>query len=163
MAYLACALWIGVPTIMAELLIGRSGRASGSVNSILDLSERSGASRLWSLGVWTGMSGGFIIVSFYCVVAAWVIAYIPKFLFGVFNGLGPSEIASQFDATIIDPSQLFVWFFLFAGLTVWLVARGLNRGLELASKYLMPAFFVLLILLCLYSIVFGWNSGGTAE
>ena len=163
LVYLLCVLLIGVPTIMAELLVGRSGKASGAVNSILDLSARSNAHSIWSLGVWTGMFGGFIIVSFYCVVAAWVMAYIPKFLLGAFDQQTPGEIAAQFDALVVDQSQLYFWFFLFAVLTIWLVSRGVNRGLELASKILMPAFFFLLLLLCLYSINFGWASGGTAK
>jgi len=118
--YLACVIFIGIPTIMAEFLIGRAGQASSAVNSMGDLAKRSSTPTLWSLGAWVGMLAAFLIVSFYAVVAAWVMAYIP-----------------------------------------WLVARGVNRGIELASKVLMPAFFVLLLLLSCYSIFSSWESGGT--
>lgn len=159
--YLLCVLFIGIPIIMSELLIGRAGGASSAIESADDLATRSQASRRWSVGVWVGSISSFLIVSFYCVVAAWVLAYIPRFLNSAFEGQTPSEIAQQFDVLIASPNDLLVWFFLFAGLTIWLVSRGVNRGLELASKVLMPTFFVLLIGLSIYSMITGWGSGGT--
>ncbi|MFQ3244352.1 MAG: NSS family neurotransmitter:Na+ symporter [Arenicella sp.] len=161
--YLACVVFIGIPTIMAELVIGRSGRASSAANSMNDLAGRSGRSRLWSLGAWSGMLASFLIVSFYAVVAAWVMAYIPRFLMGSFDGLTPLQIADQYSSLTKSPLELMPWFLTFSVLVIWLVARGVNRGIELASKVLMPAFFVLLLLLSCYSIVSSWESGGTSQ
>jgi len=159
--YLACVIFIGIPTIMAEFLIGRAGQASSAVNSMGDLAKRSSTPTLWSLGAWTGMLAAFLIVSFYAVVAAWVMAYIPRFLMGAFDGLTPLEIAEQFSTLTASPWALMPWFLAFSVLVIWLVARGVNRGIELASKVLMPAFFVLLLLLSCYSIFSSWESGGT--
>ncbi|MEO0369189.1 MAG: sodium-dependent transporter, partial [Pseudomonadota bacterium] len=161
--YLVCVLLIGIPTLMAEFLIGRAGRASSVVNSMEDLAERSKVHISWSLGAWVGMISSFLILSFYAVVAAWVMAYIPKFLFGTFNGLTPPEIAAQFDVLIASPFALAPWFLLFLGLAIWLVGRGVNEGLEVAARLLMPAFFTLLFGLSLYSLYAGWESGGTAR
>ncbi len=161
--YLACVVFIGIPTIMAEFLIGRAGKASSSINSSNDLADRSRVSRFWSLGAWAGTISAFLIVSFYAVVAAWVLAYIPRFLSGAFDGQTPTQIAEQFDALVVSPLTLLPWFLLFSGLVIWLVARGVNRGIELASKVLMPAFFLLLVLLAAYSVVSGWSSGGTSD
>lgn len=161
--YLACVLFIGIPTLMAEFLIGRAGQASSVVNSMQDLSERSGFSRHWALGAWVGMVSSFLILSFYAVVAAWVMAYIPKFLFGTFNGLSGVEIAAEFDTLVASPAALAPWFLIFLGLTIWLVGRGVNEGLEIAARLLMPAFFILLFCLSIYSLAMGWNSGGTAK
>lgn len=161
--YLACVLLIGIPTLMAEFLIGRAGQASSVVNSMEDLSTRSRVSRHWALGAWIGMISSFLILSFYAVVAAWVMAYIPKFLFGAFNGLTAVEIAAEFDLLVASPSELAPWFLLFLGLSIWLVGRGVNEGLEVAARLLMPAFFILLFCLTLYSLTMGWNSGGTLK
>ena len=90
-------------------------------------------------------------------------AYVPKFLTGAFDGQTPKQIAAQFDTLITSPVDLVGWFLVFAGLTIWLVARGVNRGLELTSKVLMPAFFVLLLGLSCFSLVSGWQSGGSAQ
>ena len=161
--YLACVLFIGIPTIMAEFLIGRAGRASSAVNSMNDLANRSSASTFWGVGAWAGMLAAFLIVSFYAVVAAWVMAYIPKFIMGAFDSLTPLEIADQFSTLIASPWALMPWFLAFSLLVIWLVARGVNKGIELASKVLMPAFFVLLFLLSCYSLFSSWESGGTSK
>jgi NSS family neurotransmitter:Na+ symporter len=110
------------------------------------------------------MIASFLIVSFYCVVAAWVLAYIPKFLFGTFAGMPADEIAQQFGIMTDNPTkQVLPWFLFFGLVTIWLVARGVNKGIELAARLLMPIFFLLLIGLAAYSIISSMSSGGTAD
>lgn len=168
--YVACIFFVGIPVLMSEFMIGRAGQASSAVNSQIDLADRSNVSKGWSAGAWFGMIASFLIVSFYCVVAAWVLNYLVRFVGNSFAGLGAEEIAAQFPAMLEDPINMSnpvraVWpyFFIFAGLTTWLVSRGVNAGIETAAKLLMPVFFVLLVGLALYSITSGMASGGTAE
>lgn len=161
--YLGCVLFIGIPALMAEFLLGRAGKAASCINSIEDVAARSQRSKRWSIGVWIGVFASFFVISFYAVVAAWVMDYIPRFLFGTFDGQNPQQIAEQFDRLVESPFELMPWFLIFCGLTIWLVARGVNRGIELASKILMPSFFFLLISLSIYSMVTSWDSGGTSE
>ena len=168
--YIACILFVGIPVLMSEFMIGRAGQASSAVNSQIDLAQRSNVSKGWSSGAWFGMIASFLIVSFYCVVAAWVLNYLIRFLGNGFTGLSVEEIAGQFPAMLDDPINLSnpvraVWpyFFIFAGLTTWLVARGVNAGIETAAKLLMPLFFFLLVGLSLYSIMTGLSNGGTAK
>ena len=183
--YILCVLFIGIPVLMSEYILGRAGQASSAVKSLDDLSDRSQVSRFWSSGAWLGMIASFLIVSFYCVVAAWVLAYIPKFLFGEFNGLSPEQIANLFVGTenittgeigcsiedsnckkvgiINDPFGVLPYFLFFGALTAFLISRGVNKGIEIAAKYLMPLFFVLLISLALYSVVSTIEDGGAAE
>jgi len=161
--YLACIVCVGMPVLMSEYIIGRAGQASSAIGSSDDLTRRSKVSGFWSSGAWFGMIASFLIVSFYCVVAAWVLSYIPKFLFGSFNGLEPDAVAGQFGTMLESPTSVLPWFLVFGLLTTWLVSRGVNKGIEVAAKLLMPLFFVLLIGLALYSIVSGLASGGTSE
>ena len=168
--YIACILFVGIPVLMSEFMIGRAGQASSAVNSQIDLAQRSNVSKGWSSGAWFGMIASFLIVSFYCVVAAWVLNYLIRFLGNGFTGLSVEEIAGQFPAMLDDPINLSnpvraVWpyFFIFAGLTTWLVARGVNAGIETAAKLLMPLFFFLLVGLSLYSIITGLSNSGTAK
>ena len=168
--YIACILFVGIPVLMSEFMIGRAGQASSAVNSQIDLAQRSNVSKGWSSGAWFGMIASFLIVSFYCVVAAWVLNYLIRFLGNGFTGLSVEEIAGQFPAMLDDPINLSnpvraVWpyFFIFAGLTTWLVARGVNAGIETAAKLLMPLFFFLLGGLSLYSMITGLSNGGTAK
>ena len=169
--YIACIFFVGIPVLMSEFMIGRAGQASSAVGSSEDLAQRSGVSKGWSSGAWFGMVASFLIVSFYCVVAAWVLNYLVRFLGNSFQGLGAEDIAAQFPAMLEDPMgksggilrAVWPYFFIFAGLTTWLVARGVNKGIEAAAKLLMPLFFVLLVGLALYSIVSGMPSGGTQQ
>ncbi len=162
--YIACIVFVGIPVLMSEYIIGRAGNAASAVGSNNDLAERSGVSKLWSSGAWFGMIASFLIVSFYCVVAAWVLAYIPKFLFGTFAGMPADEIAQQFGIMTDNPTkQVLPWFLFFGLVTIWLVARGVNKGIELAARLLMPIFFLLLIGLAAYSIISSMSSGGTAD
>ncbi|HHL43462.1 MAG TPA: sodium-dependent transporter, partial [Hellea balneolensis] len=88
----------------------------------------------------------------------WVIMYIPKFLFGAFEGQSTEEISAQFGQAISNPIGVLPYFTFFAALTTWLVARGVNSGIEWASKVLMPLFFTLLIALSLYSLWSGLST-----
>ena len=168
--YVACIFFVGIPVLMSEFMIGRAGQASSAVNSQIDLAQRSSVSTRWSAGAWVGMIASFLIVSFYCVVAAWVLNYLVRFLGNSFQGLPAKEIAAQFPAMLDNPLNFenpirAVWpyFFIFAALTSWLVARGVNAGIETAARLLMPVFFILLVGLSLYSITSGMKSGGTAQ
>jgi len=148
---------------MSEYIIGRAGRAASAVKSMDDLNDRGGTSHVWSSGAWLGMIASFLIVSFYCVVAAWVLAYIPKFLTGAFDGQTPEQIAGQFGTMLESPRQVIPYFLIFGALTAFLVSRGVNRGIEIAAKYLMPLFFVLLIGLAGYAIFSSSEAGGAKK
>ncbi len=161
--YVACILFVGIPVLMSEFMIGRAGQASSAVNSQNDLASRSGVSKGWSSGAWFGMIASFLIVSFYCVVAAWVLNYLVRFLTNSFKGLEADVIAAQFPEMLSNPVGLIPYFLVFALITIWLVARGVNKGIETAARLLMPLFFILLLGLALYSIVSGMSSGGTKE
>jgi len=164
--YLVCVLFIGIPVLMSEYIIGREGQAASAIISVEDVATRSDVTKKWSLLAWIGMAASFLIVSFYCVIAAWVIMYIPKFLFGSFNGMNAVQISEQFGSSVVantmgtdDHPIGVIWFFTaFVALTVWLVSRGVTKGIEWASKLLMPIFFVLLIALSLYSLTTGFST-----
>ena len=161
--YIAFIVFIGLPVLMSEYIIGRAGHAASAVKSMDDLNDRGGTSHFWSSGAWLGMIASFLIVSFYCVVAAWVLAYIPKFLTGAFDGQTPEQIAGQFDATIANKAGIIPYFLAFGLLTSFLVSRGVNKGIEIAAKYLMPVFFILLIGLAGYAIVSTSEQGGAKQ
>jgi len=163
MIYLACVIFIGIPVLMSEYIIGRAGNAASAIRSVDDLSERSGVSKQWSILGVTGMVASFLIVSFYCVVAAWVIIYIPKFLGGSFTGQSASQISDQFTEVVTTPKKVLLAFTCFALLTTFLVARGVNKGIELASKILMPLFFFLLFCLAMYSLATGFSTQVVAD
>ncbi len=73
--YIICVLLIGLPVLTAELMIGRRGKMS-AVGSVVSMAKAEGKSPWWALQSWMGMIGSFIILTFYSVIAGWVLAYV---------------------------------------------------------------------------------------
>ena len=152
LAYLVCIGFIGLPILISEILLGRAGRQS-PIGAMVALADSVGVSRRWSVIGWMGALAGFMILSFYGVIAGWAMAYVPSTLSGTFVSISAIEAERSFEAFISDPWQVVGWQSLFMLLTIFIAARGVGRGLETTVRYLMPALFGLLILLLVYSAV----------
>lgn len=152
LAYLVCIGFIGLPILISEILLGRAGRQS-PIGAMVALADSVGVSRRWSVIGWMGALAGFMILSFYGVIAGWAMAYVPSTLSGTFVSISAIEGERSFEAFISDPWQVVGWQSLFMLLTIFIAARGVGRGLETTVRYLMPALFGLLILLLVYSAV----------
>ncbi|MDA0957530.1 MAG: sodium-dependent transporter [Proteobacteria bacterium] len=152
LAYLVCIGFIGLPILISEILLGRAGRQS-PIGAMVALADSVGVSRRWSVIGWMGALAGFMILSFYGVIAGWAMAYVPSTLSGTFVSISAIQAERSFEAFISDPWQVVGWQSLFMLLTIFIAARGVGRGLETTVRYLMPALFGLLILLLVYSAV----------
>ena len=105
LVYLACILVIGIPLLMAEVMIGRRGRANPEGAFAL-LAKAAGASRHWRWLGTVAVLTGFLILSFYAVVAGWALAYAPAALSGGFAGLDGESSGALFGALLADPWKL---------------------------------------------------------
>lgn len=152
--YLVFIALIGVPVMMAEVLLGRHGRAN-PIDSVRKLARQSDAAHAWSLIGWGGVLAAFLILSFYSVVAGWALEYVKTSALGGFSGWDGASAGAAFDELLASPGRLVLWQSLFMGLTVGVVALGVTRGLETAVRLLMPLLFLLLLLLLAYAIVAG--------
>ena len=152
--YLACIMAIGLPVMMAEIMIGRRGRQN-PVNSLESLSAEANTTPLWRYLGWSGVVAGFLILSYYSVIAGQAIAYMVRAFAGVFEGVTPDGAASLHNALTSDPERLLAWHTIFIMFTIYIVSRGVKYGLERAVRFLMPTLFVILVLLVGYSINLG--------
>lgn len=148
--YLVCILLVGVPIMMAEVFIGRRARKS-PINAITELAKEANKSTKWSVLGLMGMLAGVMIFSFYSVVAGWVLHYIALMGSGEFVGASSEKAGEIFNGLLGDPKTMLLWHTVFAIMTVVVVIGGVNKGLERATRILMPALFVLLIILLGYS------------
>lgn len=148
--YILCVALIGVPIMMAEIMLGRRGRQS-PINTMRTLAEQEGLSGRWQLLGWMGILSGFLILSFYSVIAGWTLAYVFRAAAGVFSGIDASGAEGLFGALVGDAERLLAWHTIFMVLVVGVVARGVASGLEKAVRYLMPALFALLLVMVLYA------------
>jgi len=154
LVYLMCIAVIGIPIMMAEVMLGRRGRQS-PINTMRSLAQEAGADPRWSWLGWAGVLAGFLILSYYSVIAGWALAYVFRAVSGAFTGATAEGIASIFERLTGDPERLMAWHTLFMIMTMIVVARGVRGGLEKAVRFLVPALFVLLLLLDGYAMASG--------
>ncbi|MDT8405941.1 MAG: sodium-dependent transporter [Methylococcales bacterium] len=157
--YLLCVLLIGLPIMMAEALLGRRGRQS-PINTMADLADEAGADPKWHYVGWLGVIAGFLILSYYSVIAGWGLAYVLKALLGQFGGRDAAAIETLFADFTSDHLQVGFWHSVFIAMTLWVVAKGVAGGLEKAVRLLMPGLFVLLLLLVGYAMTSGGYQQG---
>ncbi len=154
LVYLLCVAFIGIPVMMAEILLGRRGRRS-PINTMRELAAAERASPVWGLVGWGGVVAGFLILSFYSVVAGWALDYVLKAALGAFDGLNGQSAGALFQSLTDSPRRLLFWHSVFMVMTMVVVANGVRSGLERLVTWLMPMLFLLLALLVGYAMAAG--------
>ncbi|PXX97557.1 sodium-dependent transporter [Halomonas sp. LBP4] len=158
LVYLGCILAVGVPVMMTEIAFGRRGRGS-PIDAIRRVAADSGGASAWSLLGWMAMLCGFMILSFYVVVAGWSFAYLWKMLSGGLAGSSVDEMAALFGANNESPLNLGFWSTLVTVATMAIVGKGVQAGIEKSVSWMMPGMVVMLAVL----IGYGVFSGGFGE
>ena len=159
LVYLLCILFVAIPLLIAEIMLGRRGKQSPP-HSVAIIAGNEGRARSWSIVGWLGILSGYLILSYYSVIAGWAMAYIFKAGNGNFEGQAAGAINAQFDALLADPVTLAAWHATFMALTVVILIRGLRNGIERTVQVLMPLLFVLLLVLVGYAVVEGDMAAG---
>lgn len=156
--YLVCVALMGLPVMMAEVMLGKRGRRS-PVNSMRVLAKEGSYSQWWRVLGWSGVIAGFLILSYYSVIAGWALAYIPEVAMGTFtaiNAMPQNEVAgfvgSIFNELVGNPIRLLAWHTIFMIVTMTMVAGGVQGGLERAVRFMMPALFIVLLVLVGYAM-----------
>lgn len=151
LVYLACICVIGIPVMIAEVTLGRLGRQS-PINTMHALVKDQKAAKFWGGIGWMGAVSGFLILSFYSVIAGWSLAYIFRMGGGAFDGATAESVGTIFGDLLSNPEALLGWHTIFMVLTIGIVARGVNKGLERSISILMPMLFLILLVLLGYSM-----------
>ena len=159
LVYLFCVVLIGMPVMMSEILIGRRGRRNPVATMAL-LGEEEGSSRHWRLIGLMGVVTGILILSYYSVIAGWILAYVFKSVTGVFAGATAAEVSTQFTSFVSNWRLVALSHTLFMGLTIFIVARGIERGLEQAVRFMVPVLLLLMLMLLGYSMNSGYFGEG---
>lgn len=154
LVYLACIFLIGVPVLIAEIMLGRRGGQS-PIATMRTLTQTEGTAKGWRIIGWNGVVASFLVLSFYAVIGGWALVYIGKAAVGMFVGADAEAIGGQFNNLLANPWELLLWHSVFMAIVVFIVARGIRSGLEKAVGILMPMLFLLLIVMVIYAM----NSG----
>ncbi len=150
LVYLACILLIGVPIMASEILLGRAGRKS-PINTMQDLTQASGVTASWQAIGWVGAIAGFTILSYYGVVAGWVLFYLLEMSTGGLVNANAQSTQEIFTTLTANPWALVGWQTLFMVMATYIAALGVVKGLQTAVKYMMPALYILLVMLVVWA------------
>jgi neurotransmitter:Na+ symporter, NSS family len=152
LVYVAFVAMLCIPIMMAEMVIGRR-RKSSAIESVNALVREEGAGGGWKAIGWLSVLIPFVGLSYYAVVAGWVMDYTWQSLVGGFAGLDGARSAAHFTERTADPVAQLAVHAAFVASAAACVAFGVNRGIERISKIMMPALFLLLIGLVVYNAI----------
>lgn len=150
LVYIASIILIGIPLLMGELVLGRRGGQS-AVESMRRLTVAEGRSNFWRAIGWFSIVTPFVGLIYYSVVAGWTLDYIFVTASGAFTGIDADGSSSAFGSLTGNPLRMGLGHIVFLFLTVFIVARGVQKGLEKAVKFLMPGLFALIVILVGYA------------
>ncbi len=157
--YMACAILIGIPLFTAELALGRKTQ----LTPIASMKKLTGSARSpWASVGWLGSIANVMILSYYYMLMAWIVAYFVQIATGRFAGIPPAEIQNTFDTFVAQPLPVLGYtLFVTVGIAL-LVSRGVQKGVEQVAKFAMPLLLVLLLLLAVRSVTFEGAGRGLA-
>jgi len=153
LVYLAAILLVGFPIMMAEIIIGRSTQKS-PVSAFIAMNKPR-----WSALGYLGVFTGFVILSYYSVVAGWTIQYFIKCVSWSLHGFTSvidQNLEAEFSTFLSNGTAQIGFHGLFMAINILIVAFGIENGIERIAKFLMPVLFVILLALAVNSY---WTRG----
>ncbi len=148
LTYLVCILVVGLPLMYSELIIGRRG-GKDILGALRDLTKEAGLPGTllsWLTGAMAVLTG-FLILSFYAVVAGWAVHFFVLSVGGLELNGGAGE---TFGALVANGPLAAIWHTVFMAITIFVVTRGVQGGIEAACKILMPTLVGILGILLVY-------------
>ncbi len=141
--YLACVVIIGLPIMMSEIIVGRRAQRS----PVGAFERLRGERTAWRMVGWIGVVAGFIILSYYSVVAGWAMNYALMSIVHAFDDKSPDEISAMFGTLQKAGGINLFWHAAFMLAAIGVVIGGVQKGIEAWSRILMPVLFVMLVIL----------------
>ena len=154
LVYLICVVVIALPILIAEILVGRRGRADPA-GAMATVAMGEGRSASWGAVGGLNVVAAFLITTLYCVVAGWVLHYLVQAVLGGFSGVDGDASAARFESLVADPLALTGWAWVAVALAAAIIAGGVRGGIERMVNLLMPLLFALLAVLALYNVFAG--------
>ncbi|MBQ4508772.1 MAG: sodium-dependent transporter [Paludibacteraceae bacterium] len=148
--YIVISLLISVPVMLSEFVIGRRGQGN-TYRSFINSSGKKGWGAVGAIEIFAGM----VILAFYCVVAGWSLEYIIQSVVRGFGGMTYDDMSVMFDS-FVNSSRPVLWTLIFLAMNCIILAFGVSKGIERCSKFMIPALFLILLLLAVVSI---WQDG----
>lgn len=152
--YLICVALVGLPVLMAEYGMGRKSGMS-AIEGVQSLARAQGKSQYWGIATWVGSLTAFFILTFYMVISVWLLSFLLQAPTGRFEGMDAAASGANFEATIGNTWGVLGLLAIFITANVVVVGRGVKGGIERAATILMPAFFIMLVLVVGFAVTQG--------
>jgi neurotransmitter:Na+ symporter, NSS family len=152
--FVVACLIFGAPVLVGEILIGRWSRQSPPLAAGA-IARQFGYSTRWNIVGWSGSLAGFLILTYYTMIAGWVMAYTWFFLSGNYAVGGVAPAVEKFTRFVADSRAVSLWQLGFIVLVALISIRGVNRGVEWINRIRAPALLALLLVLAAYSLATG--------
>ncbi len=153
--YLITIFLIGYPLMVTEISLGRNTQK----NPVGAFKSLAPGSPWWLVGA-LGVITGFVILSYYSVIAGWSLAFMVNSLGGFPEGIEAAE--GMFIGHITGIAAPVIYHAIFMALTAGVIAAGVVKGIQRTVKYLMPVLAVLLVLVVLRSVTLEGAGEGIA-
>lgn len=153
--YIGCILLLGMPLMLSEFVIGRhtQSNATGAYHKLAPNTQWKWVGRL-------GVFAGFIVLSYYSVVAGWICKYAVMAIGNQFEGANPEELRTLFVNFSANPWEPLAYLLLMLVLTHLVVVLGIKKGIEKCANILMPSLFVIILVLVVCSVLLPGASEG---
>jgi len=153
--YLLSFILLGIPLLFIEWSTGRFGGVSG-FNSPPYILQSINKRKIWKYIGALGIFSNIAIASYYCYIESWTMSYVYHSFIGTFKGLSEIQVSQFFDnyldirySTTGIPFEAVIFYVFCLALNIWILSRGLQKGIEKVAKICMP----LLILFGLFLVV----------
>ena len=148
--YIFFVFAMGLPVMLSEIMLGRLGKRN-TIDTFTRFSSEYGTSSLWKVIGLMGIITGVLILSFYSVIAGWLVFYVLNSAQGIFEHQSAEGVAGIFDELIESPGRMILWHSLFMLITAVVFVRNINAGIGRVVSYFMPLLLLLIIAIIIYN------------
>ena len=145
--YILFMIFLGIPVMVTEFFIGRYSR-SNTVGSF----KKMAPGTKWCWIGYNGILAAFLILGFYAVVSGWTLEYVWQTVNSSLYSTPGVDFTTGFDNFSSNALRPIFWTAVFIGLTHFVIASGVEKGIERASKIMMPLLFFILVVMCVRSV-----------
>lgn len=146
--YIVSFVLLGLPLLLVEWSTGRYGGSFG-YNSPPYIMRSLNKRKLWMYTGGLGLFSNVIIAAYYCYIESWTMSYVYHSIIGTFRGMTEGQVSAFFDnyldvgvSTTGIPYEALLFYLLCLALNIWILSRGLQKGIEKVAKICMPLLLV---------------------
>lgn len=147
LVFVLFTILLGYPLLLGEFVLGRKSQSDA-----IGTYQKIAPGTPWVITGWIGIAACFLVLSFYSVIGGWILLYIIKAVTGSLSGLTQAGYGELFGSIIQDPLQTLAAQLAFIIMTILVVAKGVQKGIERVSSIMMPLLFILFIALVLRAL-----------